>query len=170
MIVSFRDKRTREFAGGNRVKAFTEFERKAEIKLDQLDAATSLLDLDLPGNRLEALKGTARANTAYASMTDGGFASGGPKARRGRSMLRSSITIERCIMARTAIHPGEHLAEQLEELGMSAAELARQSQGAHQPHHGDSQRPARHNRRHGPAPGAFLRNEPGILAESPENL
>ena len=28
-------------------------------------------------------------------------------------------------MARTAIHPGEHLAEQLEELGMSAAELSR---------------------------------------------
>jgi len=28
-------------------------------------------------------------------------------------------------MARTAIHPGEHLAEQLEALGMSAAELAR---------------------------------------------
>ena len=29
-------------------------------------------------------------------------------------------------MARTPIHPGEHLAEQLEELGMSAAELGRQ--------------------------------------------
>jgi addiction module HigA family antidote len=29
-------------------------------------------------------------------------------------------------MARTAIHPGKHLAEQLEELRMSAAELARQ--------------------------------------------
>ena len=29
-------------------------------------------------------------------------------------------------MGRTAIHPGEHLAEQLEELGMSAAGLARQ--------------------------------------------
>ena len=29
-------------------------------------------------------------------------------------------------MARSAIHPGEHLAEQLQELGMSAAELARQ--------------------------------------------
>lgn len=29
-------------------------------------------------------------------------------------------------MARTAIHPGEHLAEQLESLGMSAAELGRQ--------------------------------------------
>lgn len=29
-------------------------------------------------------------------------------------------------MAITAIHPGEHLGEELEELGMSAAELARQ--------------------------------------------
>ena len=29
-------------------------------------------------------------------------------------------------MARTPIHPGEHLAEQLKELGMSAAELGRQ--------------------------------------------
>jgi addiction module HigA family antidote len=29
-------------------------------------------------------------------------------------------------MARTAIHPGEHLAEELSALGMSAAELARQ--------------------------------------------
>jgi addiction module HigA family antidote len=29
-------------------------------------------------------------------------------------------------MARIPIHPGEHLAEELKELGMSAAELARQ--------------------------------------------
>jgi addiction module HigA family antidote len=29
-------------------------------------------------------------------------------------------------MVLTAIHPGEHLAEELKELGMSAAELARQ--------------------------------------------
>jgi addiction module HigA family antidote len=29
-------------------------------------------------------------------------------------------------MARLAIHPGEHLAEELKELGMSAAELSRQ--------------------------------------------
>jgi proteic killer suppression protein len=57
LIVSFRDKRTRELAEGNRVKAFSGFERKAELKLDQLEAATSILDLSLPGNRLEALKG-----------------------------------------------------------------------------------------------------------------
>ena len=84
MIVSFRDKRTREFAEGNRIRAFSGFERKAEIKLDQLDAATALPDLDLPGNRLEALQGRARANTVYAPMTDGGFASNGRKALRGR--------------------------------------------------------------------------------------
>jgi len=57
MIVSYRDKRTREFAEGKRVKSFAGIERKAELKLDQLEAATSLLDLRLPGNRLEALKG-----------------------------------------------------------------------------------------------------------------
>ena len=57
MIVSYRDKRTREFAEGNRVKAFEGFGRKAEMKLDQLDAATALRDLELPGNRLEGLQG-----------------------------------------------------------------------------------------------------------------
>ena len=57
MIASYRDKHTREFADGKRVKAFDGIRRKAELKLDQLDAATSLADLDLPGNRLEALKG-----------------------------------------------------------------------------------------------------------------
>ena len=58
MIVSFRDKRTREFAGGKYVKAFSGFSRQAELKLDQLDAATALKDLAaLPGNHLERLKG-----------------------------------------------------------------------------------------------------------------
>ena len=61
MIVSFKDKQTREFAAGKRVKAFVGFERKAEMKLDELEAATSIRDLDLPGNRLEALKGKRQA-------------------------------------------------------------------------------------------------------------
>jgi proteic killer suppression protein len=60
MIVSFRDRRTREFAEGKRVKAFAGFERQAEMRLDQLDSATSILDLNLPGNRLEALKGARK--------------------------------------------------------------------------------------------------------------
>jgi len=57
VIVSFGDKRTQQFAESGRVRAFAGFERKAEMKLDQLEAATDLRDLDLPGNRLEALKG-----------------------------------------------------------------------------------------------------------------
>lgn len=60
MIISFRDKRTQELAQGKRVKAFSGFAYGAEMKLDQLDSASSLLDLDLPGNRLEALKGGRR--------------------------------------------------------------------------------------------------------------
>ena len=45
-------------------------------------------------------------------------------------------------MAVPAIHPGEHLTEELKDLNMSAAALARRAQGAHEPHRRDSQRPA----------------------------
>lgn len=58
MIVSYRDKRTRDFTSGKRVKAFSGIERAARLKLDRLEAAVELGDLGaLPGNRLEALKG-----------------------------------------------------------------------------------------------------------------
>ena len=56
MIVSYRDKRTREFAGGKRVKVFSGIERPGRLKLDRVEAATALKDLAvLPGNRFEAL-------------------------------------------------------------------------------------------------------------------
>jgi toxin HigB-1 len=55
VIVSYRDKRTRNFAAGKRVKAFWRFERSARLKLDRLESATSPRDLAaLPGNRFEA--------------------------------------------------------------------------------------------------------------------
>jgi proteic killer suppression protein len=57
VIVSYKDKQSRSFAAGKRVKAFESFRRQAENRLEQLDAATSLRDLALPGNRLEALRG-----------------------------------------------------------------------------------------------------------------
>ncbi len=58
MIVSYRDKRTERFAGGERIRNFSGFARQAEIRLDRLEAATSLSDLAARrGNRLEALKG-----------------------------------------------------------------------------------------------------------------
>ena len=57
MIRSYRDKRTRDFADGKRVKAFAGISHKASMKLDQLHAAIALDDLAaLPGNRFEALK------------------------------------------------------------------------------------------------------------------
>jgi proteic killer suppression protein len=58
VIVSYRDKRTADFAAGKRVKAFSGVERAARLKLDRLEAAHILQDLAaLPGNRFEALKG-----------------------------------------------------------------------------------------------------------------
>jgi len=61
MILGYRDKRTRDFAAGKRVKAFSGFERSARLKLDRLEAAVSLRDLSaLPGNRFEALAGDRR--------------------------------------------------------------------------------------------------------------
>jgi antitoxin HigA-1 len=121
MIVSYRDPRTERFAQGEHVKDFSGFARQAEGRLDRLDAANSLKDL--AGD----CKGIARASTAFASTTSGEFASNGLKDHRARSMLRSRTTIKEGLsMGRTAIHPGEHLAEELAELKMSAAELARQ--------------------------------------------
>lgn len=58
MVVSYKDKRTRDFAAGRRVKAFFGIQFAARLKLDRLEAAVVLQDLAaLPGNRFEALKG-----------------------------------------------------------------------------------------------------------------
>src|SRR3989475_9469426 len=115
MIVSYRDKRTRKFAAGKRVKAFSGIERSAQMKLDRLEAATSLKDLAaLPGNRFEALSGDRKGQYSIRINEQ-------PALSGWRS---STITKERP-MARLAIHPGEHLAEELKALDMSAAELAR---------------------------------------------
>ena len=58
MIRSYRDKRTRAFAGGERVTAFQSFKKQAEKRLEILDAADSLNDLAvLSSNRFETLSG-----------------------------------------------------------------------------------------------------------------
>ena len=58
MIISYRDKRTENFASGVFVPAFQSFDRQAWKRLEILEAATCLADLaQLPSNRLEALKG-----------------------------------------------------------------------------------------------------------------
>lgn len=61
MILSYRDKRTQDFAEGKRVREFEAFRQQAEKRISILEAATSLEDLRaLPSNRLEALKGNRK--------------------------------------------------------------------------------------------------------------
>ena len=56
VIIDFRDKRTRLFAQGKFVKAFSGFEDQASKRLSILNAVTSKEDLRaLPSNRFEAL-------------------------------------------------------------------------------------------------------------------
>ena len=58
MIRSFRSKETEQLHARQRVKRFRGFERVAQRKLQQLEAAVELRDLSSPpGNRLEALRG-----------------------------------------------------------------------------------------------------------------
>jgi len=57
----YRDKRTEQFAAGERVKEFHAFKDQAERRLDILEAAVSRNDLTkLPSNRFEALGGDRR--------------------------------------------------------------------------------------------------------------
>ena len=57
----YRDKRTRQFASGERVKQFAGFRDQAERRLDILDAAINIRDLQkLPSNRFAALGGSRR--------------------------------------------------------------------------------------------------------------
>lgn len=61
MIVGYRNQRTRDFVAGKRIQALSGIERSARLKLDRLEAATSIQDLAaLPGNRFEALKGDGK--------------------------------------------------------------------------------------------------------------
>ncbi len=58
MIRGFRDRNTRRFFEGQRVRKFQAFADQATRRLTYLDAAESLRDLaGLPSNRLEVLAG-----------------------------------------------------------------------------------------------------------------
>ncbi|HEY3917529.1 MAG TPA: type II toxin-antitoxin system RelE/ParE family toxin [Stellaceae bacterium] len=58
MIQSFKDRDTRRFYDGQRVREFDGIKKAAARKLDMLNAAANLNDLrSPPGNRLEALAG-----------------------------------------------------------------------------------------------------------------
>src|SRR6266446_5358061 len=127
MLVSYRDRRTLAFAAGERVKAFSGIERPARLKLDRLEAAASLKDLAaLPGNRLEALKGDRQGQYSIRINDQWRICFAWPEGALGPIEVEIVDYHREGTMARTPIHPGEHLALELNELRMSAAELARQ--------------------------------------------
>ena len=96
MILSYRDARTRAFAAGKRLKAFSGFERSARMKLDRLQAATSLRDLAaLPGNRFESLQGERAGQFSVRVNDQCVFVSSGRTERQDPQTSRSSITIRR---------------------------------------------------------------------------
>ena len=57
MIRSCRDQDAQRLLDRNFSQRLQAVEKSARVRLELLDAATSLRDLDLPGLRLEALKG-----------------------------------------------------------------------------------------------------------------
>jgi proteic killer suppression protein len=78
VILSYRDRSTRQFAGGEPVRPFRGFARQAWRRLEILGAATSLADLAaLPSNRLEALKGDRQEQYSIGSTANGESASNG---------------------------------------------------------------------------------------------
>lgn len=92
MILSYRDKRTERFANGKRVAAFSRFERSAQLRLDRLEAATSIKDLAaLPGNSFEALKGDRQGQFSIRINDQWRICSTGQAARSGRKTSRSLI-------------------------------------------------------------------------------
>ena len=60
MIRSCRDKDTQQLLDRKFSRRWRAIERAARVRLELLDAATSLRDLRLPGLRLEALKGNRK--------------------------------------------------------------------------------------------------------------
>ena len=57
MIVSFGNQKIKVFYDGMRVAAYSGFAQTVSRKLDQLEAAVNVNDLDRPGNHLKVLKG-----------------------------------------------------------------------------------------------------------------
>ena len=69
-----------------------------------------------------------------------------------------------------AIHPGEHLAEELREMGLSAAELSRAAQSPDESRDTDFERAPVNHGRHGFTACALFRYKRGVLAESAKSL
>jgi len=121
VILSFADRETERIWAGRRSRRFpSDLQDAALRKLRLLNVSGRLEDLRIPpGNRLEALKGIARASMRSASTISGASASAGSteEPRMSRSSTTTSLRNP---------HPGEILLlEFLAPMGLSQSALAR---------------------------------------------
>ena len=126
MIVSFRGKRLAALAARKRVKALSGVERPACLALDRLAAVHTLEDLRaLQTGHFETLIGGDGWHYAIRINERWRICFEWPDTSPGPTNVELVDAESGGQMARVAIHPGEHLAEELRALNMSASEFAR---------------------------------------------
>jgi addiction module HigA family antidote len=126
VIVSYRDRRTADCAARKRVKALSGIARRAWLKLDRLGAVHTPHDVTaLQSNRLETLNGEGRGPYAIRINEQWRICFEWPENIARPTNVELVDSESGGDMAPVAIHPGEHLAEELRALNMSASELAR---------------------------------------------
>jgi addiction module HigA family antidote len=126
VIVSYRGKRTAACAARKRLKALSGAERAAWLKLDRLGAVHTLHDLTaLQSNRFETLEGECGGQYAIRINEQWRIRFEWPETSSGPAKVELVDAGSGGHMAPLAIHPGEHLAEELGARNISATELAR---------------------------------------------
>ena len=126
MIVSYRGRRIAAFVARKRVKAWSGGERSVWLALDRLAAVHTLEDLRaLQSRRLETLSGEDGWHYAIRIDEHWRIRFEWPELSPGPTNVELVDSASGDHMAPVAIHPGEHLAEELRALHMSASELAR---------------------------------------------
>lgn len=121
--LTYRDRRTADLAARKRVKALSGVERAAWLKLDRIEAVQTLMDLAaLHGNRF-----ASGDDGRYRIQVDDAWwiCFEWPENGSGPTNLEIVDYDSGEPPTPTAIHPGEHLAEELGILKMTASELAR---------------------------------------------
>ena len=126
MIVSYRGRSIVAFVARKRVKALSGVERPVWLVLDRLAAVHRLTDLRaLQSRRLETLIGDGGWHYAIRIDEHWRICFEWPEISPGPTNVELVESASGDHMAPIAIRPGEHLAEELRALNMSASELAR---------------------------------------------